>query len=103
MPKSANKVILVGRVGQDPVVKDLPDGAIASLSLATYSGQGSYERTSWHHLRLYDFLASRARDDVQAGDQLYIEGELDYGSYERDGVEIPFVEILVKEMVILGE
>jgi len=35
------------------------------------------------------------------GDRVYIEGRLEYDSYERDGVTIPTAEIIVKEVVLL--
>jgi single-stranded DNA-binding protein len=35
------------------------------------------------------------------GDRVYIEGRLEYDSYERDGVTISTAEIIVKEVVLL--
>ena len=54
---SVNKVILLGRVGNDPEVKFMPSGnAVVNLSIATNSkfknqDSGSYEdKTEWHRV-----------------------------------------------------
>ena len=63
MPKSVNKVILLGNVGKDPEVKFLPSGsAVANFSLATserFKDKGGewQDRTEWHNLTAYQRLA----------------------------------------------
>ena len=39
---------------------------------------------------------------MRTGDRVYIEGRLEYDSYERDGVVIPTAEITVRELVLLS-
>ena len=63
MPKSVNKVILVGNVGKDPEVKYAPSGAaLAKFSLATNerfkdkSGEWQ-DRTEWHNILAWERLA----------------------------------------------
>jgi len=63
MPKSVNKVILVGNVGKDPEVKYSPSGTpIAKFSLATnekYKDRSDewQERTEWHNIVAWQRLA----------------------------------------------
>lgn len=108
MSRSVNKIILVGNVGRDPDVRETSAGTpVANLSLATSrrvpTGDGDFEqRTEWHRLTLWDRLAELADEYVHKGDRLYLEGRMEYGSYEKDGVTIPTAEVRVRELVMLG-
>ena len=106
MARSVNKIILVGNVGRAPDVHETRNGGkVAHLSLATNRKTGAEgeeaEKTEWHRLTLWNGLAEFARDYVQPGHRLYVEGRLEYDSYERDGVTIPTAEIHVRELVLL--
>src|SRR5215208_8150344 len=107
MGRSVNKVILVGNVGRDPDVQSTNSGTkVAHVSLATsrrVPRNGNYEeRTEWHRLTLWDRLAQLAEDYVRKGDRVYIEGRIEYGSFERNGVTIPTAEVVVGDLVLLG-
>lgn len=107
MSRSINKVILVGNIGRDPDVQTTSTGAkVAHVSLATsrrYPRDGGIEeRTEWHRLTLWDRLAQLAEDYVRKGDRVYIEGRMEYDSFERNGVTIPTAEVHVRELVMLG-
>ncbi|MYA42498.1 MAG: single-stranded DNA-binding protein [Gemmatimonadetes bacterium] len=103
--RSVNKIILVGNVGSDPDVRVTSAGVkIARVSLATNwrtGGEQPEERTDWHRVNLWGRLAQVAEDYVSKGDKLYVEGYLQYDSYERDGVTIPTAEIRAREMIML--
>jgi len=108
MSRSVNKIILVGNVGQDPEVQETGSGAkVAHLSLATNrrtmaNGDEPHERTDWHRLTLWNRTAQFAQDYVSKGDRVYVEGRLEYDSYERDGVTIPTADVNVRELVLLS-
>lgn len=107
MGRSINKVILVGNVGRDPDVQTTGGGIkVAHLSLATsrrIPRNGKVEeRTEWHRLTLWDRLAQLAQEHVRKGDRLYVEGRMEYDSYERNGVTVPTSEVNVRELVLLG-
>ena len=107
MNRSINKVILVGNVGRDPDVQTTSSGTkVAHLSLATsrrIQREGSYEeRTEWHRLTVWDKLAQLAEEYVRKGDRLYVEGRMEYGSFEKNGLTIPTAEVSVRELVMLG-
>ena len=108
MSRSVNKIILVGNVGQDPDIQETGSGTkVAHLSLATNrrkstNGDDLQERTDWHRLTLWNRLAQIAQDYVTKGDRVYVEGRLEYDSYERDGVTIPTADVTVKELVLLS-
>jgi single-strand DNA-binding protein len=79
---SVNKVILVGRLGQNPEVRYTPSGdAVCNFSIATSeswtdkSGQ-KQERTEWHRIVVWRKLAELCNQYLQKGRQVYVEGRL---------------------------
>jgi len=108
MSRSINRITLVGNVGRDPDVQTTAAGTkVAHMSLATSrriprEGGTAEERTEWHRLTLWDRLAQLAEDYVRKGDRLYIEGRMEYSSFEKNGVTIPTAEVHVRELVLLG-
>ena len=77
-----NKVMLIGRLGQDPEIRYTQSGsAVANAIIATNDywtdKQGEkQERTEWHSLVLWDRLADLAQSYLKKGSQVYIEGRL---------------------------
>jgi single-strand DNA-binding protein len=107
MSRSINKITLIGNVGRDPDIQQTKSGTkVAHFSLATNrrapSGSDEEERTDWHRLTLWNRQAQFAEDYIRTGDRVYVEGRLEYDSYERDGVVIPTAEINVREVVLLN-
>ncbi len=108
MSRSVNKIILVGNVGQDPDIQETGNGTkVAHFSLATNrrtsgTSEEGQERADWHRLTLWNRLAQVAQDYVSKGDRIYVEGRLEYDSYERDGVTIPTADVNVRELVLLS-
>ncbi|HDG0630464.1 TPA: single-stranded DNA-binding protein [Serratia marcescens] len=98
-----NKVILVGRLGDDPKVRYLTNGgAIANLTIATseswrdkQSGEQK-EKTEWHRVVLFGNLAEVAGEYLRKGSQVYIEGKLTTRKWsDQAGVERYTTEIHV--------
>ena len=109
MSRSVNKAIIVGNLGADPDIRSIASGArVANISVATSrrwtdrAGQ-QQEKTEWHRIVLWEKLADIAERYLKKGDQIYIEGEIEYRSYEdKDGVTKYMTEIRAREMVMLG-
>jgi len=106
MSRSVNRITLIGNVGRDPDIQQTKSGTkVAHFSIATNRrapvGSEEDERTDWHRLTLWSRQAQFAEDYVHTGDRVYVEGRLEYDSYERDGVVIPTAEIHVSEIVLL--
>jgi len=105
MSRSLNKVSLIGNVGSDPEVRATSTGTrVAKLSVATndYQGPDRDDKTNWHRLTFWNRLAQFAEDYITQGDRIYVEGRIEYDSYERDGVTIPTAEVTVREVVLLS-
>jgi len=79
-----NKVILIGNVGKDPVIRYTPGSmAVANLSMATseswkdkQTGENQ-EKTEWHRVVAYGKLAEIIGDYVKKGSKVCIEGKLE--------------------------
>jgi len=108
MARGINKVILVGNLGNDPETKYTQGGtAITTLSLATTSVRkdrdgNNQEKTEWHRVKLFGKLGEIAGEYLRKGRQVYIEGRLEYGSYEKDGVKHYTTDIIADDMQMLG-
>ena len=106
MSKSVNRVILVGNIGADPAVRETSRGTpVAHVSLATnrtfeQDGQ-EQQRTEWHRLTFWGGAAETVERYLRKGARLYVEGRIEYGSYERDEVTIPTVDVVVQDFVFL--
>jgi single-strand DNA-binding protein len=106
---SVNKVILVGRLGQNPEVKFTPSGqAVANFSLATNeswtdkSGQ-KQERTEWHRIVVWGKLAELCGQYLQKGRQAYIEGRLQTRQWQDKDQQTKYTtEILAQTVQFLG-
>lgn len=106
-----NKVILVGRLGQDPELKYTQSSqAIARFSVATSeqwkdknSGQ-MQERTEWHRIVVWGKMAEICGQHLAKGRQVYIEGKLQTRSWEdqASGQKKYTTEIVANTVQFLG-
>lgn len=106
MPRTVNRVILVGNAGSDPELRETAAGTpVAHLPLATdrvFRKNGEMQkRTDWHRLTFWGRAAETVDKYVARGGRLYVEGHLEYGSFEREGVSIPTVDVVVEDFVML--
>lgn len=108
---SLNKVMLIGNVGMEPIVRYIDTGVcVASVRLATSDraytmkdGTHVPERAEWHNLIYWDKLAETVEKYVHKGDKLYVEGKLQTRSYvDKQGINRQVVEIMVNNMEILS-
>ena len=84
MAGSVNKVILVGNLGADPEVRNLPSGGkVVNLSVATsenWKDKNTGERrekTEWHRVVIFsEGLARVAEQYLRKGSKVYLEGQL---------------------------
>lgn len=88
---SVNKVILIGRLGQDPELKYTPSGAaVCNFSLATSESWNDkatgekQERTEWSRIVVWGKLAELCNQYLAKGRQAFVEGRLQTRSWEDD-------------------
>lgn len=104
-----NKVILVGRLGQNPETKAIEGNKkVTHFTLATddsyknADGQKISEAT-WHNITAWNGLADIADRFLKKGVQVAVEGRIVYRSYEdKKGVTKNVTEIVLNDLVLLG-
>ena len=106
---SINKVIIVGRLGQDPEIRQFQNGGqVANLSIATserwtdkQTGEQK-EATEWHRVSLFNRLAEIAGQYLYKGSLVYIEGSLHTKKYtDQQGIERYSTEVQANQMQML--
>jgi single-strand DNA-binding protein len=104
-----NKVILVGRLGKDPEVRNLENGAtVANFTIATsesYKDKTTGEKkeiTEWHNIVLWRGLAEIAQKYLHKGDMVFVEGKLRTRSWEKEGVTRYTTEVVGDNMTMLS-
>ena len=106
MAGSLNKVLLIGRLGADPEIKQMVNGkSVARLSLATSNtwkdkntGEKK-EKTEWHRVVIFnEGLVKVVQQYVKKGAQVYIEGQLVTRKWkdEKAGIEKYTTEIVLQ-------
>lgn len=110
MPKSVNKVILLGNLGKDPEVKFTPSGtAVAKFSVATSSrykdkSEQWQEQTEWHNVVAWARLAEIAGEYLKKGSKVYIEGRLQTHSWDdkQTNQKKYMTEVIASDLVLLS-
>ena len=84
MAGSLNKVLLIGRLGADPEIKEMVNGkSVARLSLATSQSwkdkntREKKEKTEWHRIVVFnEGLVNVVKQYLKKGAQIYVEGQI---------------------------
>lgn len=105
MAGSVNKVILIGNLGRDPEIKQLPSGAsLANLSIATSetwrdkaSGERK-EKTEWHRVVVFsEGLVRICQQYLKKGSKVYLEGQLETRKWQdKDGQDKYSTEVVLR-------
>ncbi len=105
-----NKVILIGRLGQDPEVRAIPNGdQVANITMATSekwkdknTGQ-EREETEWHRVVFFRRLAEVVGQYLQKGSMVYIEGKLKTRKWQdQSGADRYSTEIVADKLEMLS-
>ncbi len=106
MAGSLNKVLLIGRLGADPEIKQMVNGkSVARLSLATSqswkdknSGEKK-EKTEWHRVVVFnEGLVKVVQQYLKKGAQVYVEGQLNTRKWkdEQSGQDKYSTEVVIQ-------
>ena len=105
MAGSLNKVLLIGRLGNDPEIKPMQNGKnVAILSLATSeswkdknTGEKK-EKTEWHRVVIFnEGLVNVVQKYLKRGSQVYVEGQLNTSKYtDNSGQEKFSTQIVIQ-------
>ena len=106
MAGSLNKVLLIGRLGADPEIKQMVNGkSVARLSLATSqswkdknTGEKK-EKTEWHRIVVFnEGLVNVVQQYLKKGAQIYVEGQLSTRKWkdEQSGQDKYSTEVVIQ-------
>ena len=105
MAGSLNKVLLIGRLGNDPEIKQMSNGKnVARLSVATsetWKDKNSGERkekTEWHRVVIFnEGLVGVVQQYLKKGSQVYMEGQIQTTKYtDNNGQEKYSTQIILQ-------
>ena len=106
MAGSLNKVLLIGRLGADPDIKQMVNGkSVARLSLATSqswkdknTGEKK-EKTEWHRIVVFnEGLVNVVQQYLKKGAQIYVEGQISTRKWkdEQSGQDKYSTEVVIQ-------
>ncbi|HET9982891.1 MAG TPA: single-stranded DNA-binding protein [Longimicrobiales bacterium] len=106
MSRGLNKAMLIGNVGADPELRTTTGGRrVATFSLATgrrfaTRDGGQQEKTEWHRIVAWDRLAETAERYVRRGERVYVEGRVEYRSWEDNAGHTRYATEIIAEDVL---
>lgn len=108
MSRDLNKCMFIGRLGQDPEIRFMPNGTgVANFSIAVgddYKDKNTgqkVEQTEWVRVCAFGRLAEVIGEYVKKGSKVYIEGKMKTRKWEKDGVTHYATDIHASEMFML--
>ena len=90
---NVNKAIIIGNITRDPEIKTTPGGhSVCSFSVATNKtwldkNNQKQEQVEYHNIVTWGKAAENVAKYMRKGSQIYVEGELQTRSWEKDGVK----------------
>lgn len=109
MARGLNKVLLIGRLGQDPEMRYTPSGKpLTKFQIAvnrswTSSDNEKKTETEWFTIVSWGKLAEICNQYLNKGQQVYIDGRLHTRHWVDDGgANHSAVEVVAQEMIMLG-
>lgn len=108
MPRSVNKVILIGNLGRDAETRFTPSGAAATrFSVATTRSWKDQQTNEWKEetnwTNVVVWRQEKLANYLTKGKQVYVEGRLQTRSYDdKDGKKVYSTEVIAEEIMLLG-
>lgn len=101
---SINRIILAGRLGADPIVRQAGESKVCNIGLATSEKRKNGEEvTTWHNLVFWGPAAEVMQKYAQKGTLMYVEGRQQSRSYTgSDGVKKTTTENVVTSFEFLA-
>lgn len=103
--RGVNKSTLVGNLGNDPDVRNMPGGGVVTnINVATteiYKDKNGNKKedTEWHRVVFFGKLAEIAGEYLKKGNQVYVEGKMKTKKWtDKDGVDRYTTEVVGHEM-----
>lgn len=100
---SLNKVMIIGKLGRDPEMKNAGTmTAVCRFSVATDEGRRDNAHTEWHNITCFGKTADLCVQYLHKGASAYVEGRLQTRKFQtRDGAERQSTEIIADRVLFL--
>jgi single-strand DNA-binding protein len=104
-----NRVQLIGHVGQEPEVKNLESGKVASFTIATKENYTNakgekVEQTEWHRISAWGKTAEIVEKLITKGCHVALEGKLTHRNYDdKEGNKRFISEVIANELLLLSK
>ncbi|APA82146.1 single-stranded DNA-binding protein [Francisella tularensis] len=101
---TVNKVILLGRLGNDPEVRTTQNGTVvATLSIATNDGMGENITTEWHRVVIFGKSAEAIQRYANKGTQIFVEGRLRTNKWQDKNGNMQYTtEVVASNFQFIG-
>ena len=101
---TVNKVILLGRLGNDPEVRMTQNGTVvATLSIATNDGMGENIITEWHRVVIFGKSAEAIQRYANKGTQIFVEGRLRTNKWQDKNGNMQYTtEVVASNFQFIG-
>ena len=95
----------IGRLTRDPDVRYNPNTqvAVARFTIAIDSGYGDNKRTDFPSIVVFGKMAEVVEKYLKKGGQVAVQGRLQTGSYEKDGVRHYTTDIIASNIKFLAK
>lgn len=112
MAKSLNSTQIIGNLGADPELSQLPNGDwVATMSVATTekwvdkSTGEERERTDWHRISAFRGNAEVIKNYLRKGSPVFVQGAIRYESWEdKDSGQTKYAtKIIANNIILLGK
>jgi len=101
---SVNKVIIIGNLGDDPILKETPNGkAVCQMSVATSKKVNEETKTEWHRMTAWGKVAELCGKYLNKGEKAFFEGELETQKWtdKETGKDRYSTQIVVRNVTFL--
>lgn len=101
---SVNKVFLMGRIGQDPELRDAGSKKVCELRVATsFKPKDGDEKTTWHTVIAWGRRGEVIAQYFGKGDMIFVEGRIDNRTYDKkDGTKGYASDVIVDSFSFTG-
>ena len=99
----SNNISFVGRIGQDPELKDVGSTTVLEFSVANDTGFGDRKNTNWFRCAYWGKRGESVQQYLSKGKQVFISGELSLREYtDKEGVKKYSPDVNIQSLDFVG-
>ena len=98
----SNVISFVGRIGNDPELKEVGGSSVLNFRIANDTGFGDRKTTNWFRCGYWGKRAESVSAHLSKGKQIFVIGELTLREYEKDGEKRMSPELNISQLDFVG-